>query len=253
MSQRGIIAGALLSVVLCVNAFTQDASFDVVSIKPSPPDSNMSRTSWDPGRLLASGVNLKQLIEWAYKVTDAQVAGGPGWMDSKFFDLEAKAEGRYDREQLLRMLQPALADRFKLSLHRETREMPVYVLTSGSSLPELHEAKGGPSNIQIQAVPPVAGERLVLRVIGQSVSMQYLTSYLTGPLGRLVLDRTGLKNAYDFKAEIPIDEADIINEKRAAVNTTLWNAMSKLGLKLDSRKEPVEVLVIDHVEEPSTN
>jgi uncharacterized protein (TIGR03435 family) len=244
--------GAVLLIALCVTAFTQDASFDVVSIKPSPPGSNMSRTSWDPGRLLASGVNLKQLIEWAYEVTDAQVAGGPGWMDSKFFELEAKAIGRYGREQLLRMLQPALADRFKLALHRETKEMPVYVLTSGPNRSELHDAKGGPANIQIQPVPAVAGDRLLLQVTGQSVSMRYLTSYLTGPLGRLVLDRTGLKNSYDFKAEIVVDEGDV-NDKRAAVSTTLWNAMSKLGLKLDSQKEPIEVLVIDHAEEPSTN
>jgi uncharacterized protein (TIGR03435 family) len=82
--------------------------------------------------------------------------------------------------------------------------------------------------------------------------MQYLTSYLTGPLGRLVLDRTGLKNSYDFKAEIPIVEGDI-NDKRSAVSTTLWNAMSKLGLKLDSQNGPAEILVIDHAEEPSTN
>jgi len=252
MRQWGITAGTLLLIALCVNAFTQDASFDVVSIKPSPPGANMSRTSWDPGRLLASGVNLKQLIEWAYQVTDAQVAGGPGWMDSKFFELEAKAEGPYVREQLLRMLQPVLADRFKLALHRETKEMPVYVLTSGSNRSELHDAKGGPANIQIQAVPAVPGDSLLLRVTGQSVSMQYLTSYLTGPLGRLVLDRTGLKNSYDFKVEIPIDERDI-NDKRSAVSTTLWNAMPKLGLKLDSQKEPVEILVIDHAEEPSTN
>jgi len=247
-----ITTGLLLVMALCLVAFAQDASFEVVSIKPSPPGSNMSRTSWDPGRLLASGVNLKQLIQWAYQVTGAQVAGGPGWMDSKFFDLEAKAEAPHGREQLLRMLQPTLADRFKLALHRETKEMPVYVLTAGPNRSELHDPKGGPSNIQIQAIPAVAGGSLLLRVTGQSVSMQYLTGYLTGPLNRLVLDRTGLTNSYDFNVEIPIDESDI-NDKQSAVSTTLWNAMSKLGLKLDSQKEPVEILVIDHVEEPSTN
>jgi bla regulator protein blaR1 len=231
-------------------ALSQQKSFDVVSVKPSPAQANMSRTSFDPGRLIASGVNLKQLIEWAYQVTSAQVIGGPEWMDSKFFEVEAKAEGTNNRDQLLRMLQPALADRFKLVLHQEKRELPVYVLTSGPVL-ELRETKGGPANIQIQGGTPGAGG-LVVQLTGQSVSMQYLTSYLTGTMGRLVIDRTGLKKSYDFKFEVQIDEADA-SDKGSTLVAALWNAMPRLGLKLDSQKQFVDVLFVDHAEEPSEN
>jgi len=230
----------------------QSPAFEVVSVKPSPAGSTLSRTGYEPNRIVASGVNLKQLIEWAYGVTDIQVSGGPAWIDNKFFDLEAKADGSYSRQQLLSMLQPVLGERFKLSLHRESKQMPVYVLRLNSTSSERRDAKGGPANIQLQGELALAGKGANVRIIGQSVSMPYLTSYLTNSFGRLVLDRTDLKNAYDFNIEIALDESDA-NDKRAAVSTSLWNALPKLGLKLDSERQPVDVLVVDHVEEPSPN
>ena len=83
--------------------------------------------------------------------------------------------------------------------------------------------------------------------------MQYLTSYLTGIFDRLVVDRTGLKNAFDFKVEVGLDENDIITDKRAAVIAALSDALPQLGLKLVPQKESVEILVMDHAEEPSAN
>jgi uncharacterized protein (TIGR03435 family) len=233
--------------------FAQAPTFDVVSVKPSPPEAKDSRTSWEPNRLIASGVNLKQLIEWAYQVTDIQVSGGPGWMDSRFFDMEAKVEGAHTRNELLQMLQPALAERFKLALHRETKELPVYVLLANANRGELHEPKGGPSNIQLMGVPTVGAKNVSLQIIGQSVSMQYLTSYLTNILGRLVIDRTNLTKSFDFRTEVTLEENDVVSDKRSAVGTALMDAMPRLGLKLDSRKESVEVLIIDRAEEPSPN
>lgn len=230
----------------------QSPAFDVVSIKPSPPGSTFSRTAYEANRIIASGVNLKQLIEWAYEVTDIQVSGGPAWIDNKFFDLEAKAEGSYNRQQLLSMLQPVLGDRFKLSLHRESKQMPVYVLRVNSTSSQLRDTKGGPANIQLQGGLAPDGKGATIRIVGQSVSMGYLTSYLTNSFGRLVLDRTDLKNAYDFNIEIALDQTEM-NDKRAAITTSFWNALPKLGLKLDSERQLVDVLVIDHVEEPSPN
>jgi uncharacterized protein (TIGR03435 family) len=174
-------------------------------------------------------------------------------MDSQHFDMEAKTEGAHTREQLLLMLQPALADRFKLALHRETKQLPVYVLVAGANRAELHETKGGPSNIQIQGVPGGPGKSVTLQVIGQSVSMQYLTGYLTNILGRLVTDRTNLDRSFDFKVEVTLEENDVIADKRSAVGTALMDAMAKLGLKLDSQKETVDVLILDHAEQPSPN
>ncbi len=203
--------------------------------------------------MIAHGVNLKQLIEWAYQVTDLQVSGGPGWMNFKFFDVEAKAEGIHTRAELLRMLQPVLAERFKLALHRETKEMTVQVLTAGGNSAELHRAQGGPANIRIEGKPPDGGSEIVLEVIGQSASTRYLTDYLTGTIGTLVVDRTGLTDSFDFKVDIPMDQSEIVTDKRSAMITVLTDAMPKLGLKLSSKKESVEILVIDHAELPSEN
>jgi uncharacterized protein (TIGR03435 family) len=235
------------------SGLAQSSAFEVVSIKPSPPAANMSRTAWEPDRLIASGVNLKQLVEWAYQITDAEVSGGPAWIDSKYFDLEAKADGAHTREELLRMLQPVLADRFQVKFHRETKQVPTYVLSAGSNRGELREAKGSPANIQIQGTPAVGGKAMSIQIIGQSVSMGYLTSYLTSSLGRLVIDRTSLNGSFDFKVEGELDQNDIITDKRSALSTALLDAMPKLGFKLDSKREAVDVLVIDHADEPSPN
>lgn len=243
---------SVLTIACAGFAWSQAQSFEAISVKPTPAGVNMSRTGFDPNRLFAYGVNLKQLIAWAYEVTDAQISGGPSWMDSKYFDVEAKAEGAHTREELVRMLQPVLADRFQLTLHRETKEVSAYVLSAGDNRSELRETKGGPANIQMQTVPGVTGKDIIVQVIGQSVSMRYLTSYLTGTLGRLVVDQTNLKNSFDFKVETALDETEI-TDKRASVSTALSNAIPKLGLKLDSRKQAVEVLVIDRAAEPSPN
>jgi uncharacterized protein (TIGR03435 family) len=254
MRRELLALGSLMVILACAPwASAQDASFEVVSVKASAPSGNMSQTGWEPNRLFAYGVNLKQLIEWAYGVTDIQLSGGPGWMDSKSFDVEAKAEGAYTKDELLRMLKPVLADRFKVALHRETRQLPAYVLTAAGSRPEMHETKGGPTNIQLQAVPAPAGSKgLTLQITGQSVSMQWLSGYLTNTLSRLVVDRSGVQGSFDFKVEVALDEADL-TDKRAAMSTALQDAMPKLGLKLDSQRQSVEILVIDHAEEPSPN
>jgi uncharacterized protein (TIGR03435 family) len=224
--------------------------FDVASIKPAPDGVKMSQTTWDPGRLYANNVTLSQLIQWAYTVTDAQVAGGPGWLNSRLFNMEAKVMGAHTREELLLMLQPLLAERFKLALHRETKEQTVYVLTVHKNGTKLTEAKpGSPANISLQpGVGP--GDPTTLQVLGQSVSMRYLGGYVTNITGRVVVDRTGLAGSYDFKIEAPFS---LGGDKRAAVTEALLDAISRLGLNLDSQKAPVEMLVIDHAEEPSSD
>jgi uncharacterized protein (TIGR03435 family) len=236
---------------LAAMAMAQSAPvFDVASIKPAAEGDRMSQTGWDPGRLFANNVTLSQLIQWAYTVTDRQVAGGPAWLTSRLFTMEAKAPGEHNREELLLMLQPLLAERFKLALHRETREQAVYVLTVDKNRTKFTEAKpGSPANISLQPSPG-PGDTATLQVIGQSVSMRYLASYVTNITGRVVVDRTGLAASYDFKSEVPFT---IGTDKRASVTESLLDAMSRIGLKLDSQKAPVEMLVIDRAEELSSN
>ena len=235
----------------------QVPGFEAVSIKPSAADSKGSQTSYDPGRIIARGVNLKQLVEWAYQVSPVQVSGGPGWMDSKFFDVEAQAEGEHTKDELLAMLQPVLAQRFKLALHRETKEMSVSLLTTaGPNRSKLQAAQGGPANIALGLAPGGADKAdkfVTLVITGHSVSMQFFANYLTGIFGRLVVDRTGLTSSFDFRTEVALEANEITTDKRAAVISVLSDALPQLGLKLETRKEPVENLIIDHAEEPSAN
>lgn len=244
-----------LAMLLGLIAFTfrQSAaqSFDVASIKPSPPDVNSSQTTWDPGRMLGRGVSLKQLIVWAYEVTDVQVSGGPDWMDSKQFDFEAKAEGSHSKDELFRMLQSLLAERFKLALHREMKEQQVYVLAVGKNKLKLQEARGGPANIALQPSPG-PGDSMTLKITGQSVSMRYLRDYLAGMVGRAVVDRTNLSGGYDFQTEVSWNLTATSN-KRTVVTDALLDAMPQLGLSVNSQKMPIELLVIDHAEEPTAN
>jgi uncharacterized protein (TIGR03435 family) len=116
--------------------------------------------------LIARGVSLKQLVEWAYQVTPVQVSDGPGWMDSKLFDLTAKADGEHSKDELLRMLRPVLSDSFKLALHPETRELPVYVLTAGPNRSKLQEAKESPANIAMRFAPRVSDKDVTLEIVG---------------------------------------------------------------------------------------
>lgn len=234
-------------------AASQSPGFEVVSVRPSAPDAKFGQTTYDPGSMIARAVSLKQLIEWAYQVTDVQVSGGPSWMDSKFFDVEAKAESAHSKDELEHMLQPVLAERFKLALHSEMKEMTVQVLTVGRTSAELHQAQGGPANIKMQGKPPDGGNDVVLEVIGQSASTRNLADYLTGIFGTLVEDQTGLTGSFDFKVDIEIDQNEIITDKRSAVIKVLTDAIAKLGLKLGSKKESVEILAVDHAEPPSEN
>jgi uncharacterized protein (TIGR03435 family) len=121
------------------------------------------------------------------------------------------------------------------------------VLTAGTNRSKLQIAQAGqPTFIDLR------GNGLTLEIIGQSVSMPYLANYLTGRFVRVVLDRTGLKGEFDFKVASALDEHDL-SDKQAEVATAMSNAMPLLGLKLSSQKSPVEILVIDHAEEPSSN
>jgi uncharacterized protein (TIGR03435 family) len=227
----------------------QPPAFDVASVKMSDPGAQGDQMQWDPGRLVVRRTSVKQLLQWAYQVTPLQISGGPRWLESKRFDIEAKAEGSHTKDELFQMLRPLLADRFKLALHREAKEQSVYVLTMGTNRSKLQDAQAGqPTFIDLRGTP-LPGNGLTLEVIGQSVSMPYLVNYLTGRFARVVIDRTGLKGEFNFKVQVALDEHDL-SDKQAAVATAMSNAAPLLGLKLDSQKSQVEILVIDHAEEP---
>jgi uncharacterized protein (TIGR03435 family) len=259
-------------------------SFEVASIKPNRSGDMRFFISMAPGRFTATGATTKFLIEDAYDVKDFQVSGGPSWINSERYDIEAKEPDSVveelpklppeQRRKVLRsMVQSLLADRFKLKLTRGTKEMPVYALVVAKNGPKLQEAKpvdtqadapsgpGGHPHLPMMRMSP--GE-----LTGQGVALSFLASALSQQLGRTVLDQTGLKGNYDFTLKWtpeqgegmmlggpggggpPPDSAPPPDTSGPSIFTAI---QEQLGLKLETTKGPVEVLVIDHVEKPSEN
>lgn len=247
---RRILAGFVVTAGL---VFGQ-SGFDVVSIKPSDPLSNIMHIGISPsGSFEASGANLMSLIVQAYDVRGFQIVGGTGWMNDEKYMIVTKDEAKEptgaDQSQLRnRMnakLRAMLADRFQLRVHRETREMPVYALTI---------AKGG---IRMKTSPGDGGDDAGINMIrtpeaksgvmGKQVPMDVLSRFLSFQVGRTVVDETGLTGKYDFRLVYSLDLGD-------ATGPSIFTALQEqLGLKLESKKGPVEVIVIDGAEEPSEN
>src|ERR1035441_4821475 len=123
-------------------------AFEVATVEPSNPmaaRSGKSGITVDPGRMSARRVSLKELVFEAYNVPSYQISGGPAWLDSEEYDIDAKAETPATRDQMRLMLRTLLAGRFKMAIHRESKEMRVYALTVAKNGPLIHEAKEGDS------------------------------------------------------------------------------------------------------------
>jgi uncharacterized protein (TIGR03435 family) len=237
--------------------------FEVASVRQS----DGKRTGFGlprpmPGgqRYMAVNSPLMIMFMTAYRITDSQVMGAPDWMFLKpTWDVEAKAERPSTPEQLREMFQNLLADRFNLRFHRETKEMPAYVLSVGKSGSKL---KVNDAN-DLFDEPIKRGERTGVRV-GARASMSDLCLNLTFNLNAPVVDKTGLLGFYDFTLDLsspasspqaqeppgPAEPRLEGPERNADLITAL---REQLGLKLEYRKTPVEVFVIDHVERPSEN
>jgi bla regulator protein BlaR1 len=244
--------------------------FEVASIKPNTSGSDMVKILVRPDEFTAANFTLRMLIREAYGVQDNQILDGPNWLITEKYDIEAKAKNSAvdepvqlseDQRRLEpgRMLRALLADRFKLTLHRETKELSVYTMVIANDGPKLHPSKvGGPGNMEIGRG----------QVIGQGVPVAALASYLSRLLGRNVLDKTELKGNYYFTLQWPTIGKTSLFEKETvdgqsgtnsesspeASDPSIFTAIQEqLGLKLESQKGLVEILVIDHVEKPSGN
>jgi bla regulator protein blaR1 len=232
-------------------------AFEVVSVRPV--DSGGGRGGMldtTPGRVVGQRVTGTMLIEQAYGLnyTQSEVIGAPGWLQTEKYDIEGKADGNPSKDQLMLMVQTALVDRFKLKVHRETKEGAAYALVVGKSGPKVHQVQEGD--------PLPAGRRYGLGTnvlpIGGRMPMSAFAQFLSGPMGELliekitppqgrskasrpVIDKTGLEGLYDFSlVGAPDDDFLIVLQEQ-------------LGLKLEPTKIPIDVLVIDHIEKPDEN
>jgi uncharacterized protein (TIGR03435 family) len=294
--RRGTIV--LLTSLLCISLATaQRPSFEVASVKrfdaSTSGQPNFSGFQDQPGgRFIVSGVTLKMLITYAYRVRDFQFVGGPDWMNTDQWEVIAKAEegsvpshrGKaFDpREQdtVALMVQSLLEDRFQLKIHRETRELPVYDLLQGKDGAKLQLSAdqsppqpappGEESSPQNGRRTPPRGNVLMfagptgLVLLGNAVTLTVLGDSLTFPLGRAVLNHTNLKDGlYDFKLQWKPDVAELGKSAPGGYDGTspadpaavsIFTAVQEqLGLRLVSSKGPVEVLVIDSVQKPVAN
>jgi uncharacterized protein (TIGR03435 family) len=264
----------------------QAPAFEVASVKRNRSgDGFMSMGMQPGGRLTMINIPVRQLIVRAYQVQPFQVLGGPSWITSDRFDITAKAPGDASPQQMSAMLETLLADRFKLKVRRETRQADVYRLVKARADGKLGDAIK-PAAVECNAArgragapgPPVArlggpagGAAPACRfmiapgrfeALGQSISA--FASTLAPQVGRPVLDETGLTGGYDFTLTFMPDSGgrgipagppppgapDLppIDPNAPALPTAL---QEQLGLKLESAKGPVEMIVIDSIDQPT--
>jgi uncharacterized protein (TIGR03435 family) len=266
--------GVSLSLVCVLVCGQQPPTFEVASVKPDPSLA-LRHVLLPPvgGRLSTRGASLRLLIQNAYGVQSFQISGGPDWMNSSGFVIEAKAEGNPDRSQIWLMLQSLLEDRFKLKVHRENKVLRVYFLTvakNGLKLPKPTEgdcvesppASGlrplGPCSSATVAFEPSTG----LYVVGRQVGMEDLIKVLSWMLQRPIVDKTDFSGKFDVNLRFAYQQEltdGIPNpwqtpDGDATGNPSIMTALQQqLGLRLISARGPVEVLVVDHAERPSEN
>ena len=247
--------------ILCVTliAFTaggtraQTPSFEVASVRASGKTAGeknrRENIQFDPGSLTMRSVSLKSAIRWAYHVMDYQVSG-PDWLSAERFDIAAKTAAPATEDQLRLMLQTLLAERFKLALHRQTRELPAYVLSVGKNGPKFQESQ---SEGETDVKPDPGRMSVAVRRAPVSQLVEVLSNVLRMP----VVDQTQLKGRYDITinaakyaaeltpkgpGEAPIDLVALI----------MTGVQEEFGLKLESRKVPLDLLIIDLAEKIPT-
>lgn len=233
-------------------------AFEVATIKLSNPDAQgRGITMRGPREVLTINTPLGYLIEFAYNVNSRQVIGGPSWMASDRYDVVGRpqAEGLPSERQLRGMIRTLLEDRFKLVIHRETRELPTYALVVGSG-PKLTKNDANPNGL------PGLGFRApgMLGVVNATMG-DFVSVMQSNVLDRPVVDRTGLQGRFDFTLNWTPDESQFRGmglqtppPPADAKFPGLFTAIQEqLGLRLESVTAPVEVLVIDRVERPTDN
>lgn len=273
-----------LAIPIGVHAQTQDASgaayeFDVASIKPSAPSPGgptMMSYQFTADGFTASNYTLMGLIRSAYGIDSNRISNAPEWLNDARYDIDARIDSSLveslkalDPKQLdaarKHMLEELLTDRFKLTVHREMKELPVYTLVVAKNGSKLQESKpDDPGNTVSRnddrrsgGGTPTAGAQRggsggtngTRNWSGSGATIASLISSLSATLGRPVLDQTGLTGKYDYKLQWSPDDS----QSESTAPSLLVALQEQLGLKLEAGKAPIEIIVIDHIEKPSGN
>lgn len=229
-------------------ALAQTPAFEVASVKSNRSGSSSSSIRRSPGQITMENVSLRKWILYAYGIPDDRdyAVAGPSWLPSETFDVAAKFPGDASREQTQLMLQNLLAERFKLRLHKQTRQVSAYALVvakSGLKIkpdePGANRTNGMPGHLE-----------------ATKITLQKLADLLSKTMGQPVANETGAGGAFSFTLEWSPDETQRYQGAPDSVpqgGPTLFSALQdQLGLKLEGRKTSVEVLVVDHIERTPT-
>jgi uncharacterized protein (TIGR03435 family) len=237
-------------------------AFDVAAIKPGKDDGRW-KMDFTPDGFTAMNVSLRRVIQEAYGLYEAsRWSGGPAWIDSEKFNIDAKVDAseaaafdHLTRDQQRSLLQQLLADRFKLAVHHESKDLPAYALLVEKSGAKLQ--KSTPDHLHPNGM---GGGRVTRSRAGhfelEGFSMPGFAAFLTNFnfFGRTVEDETGLTGYYDLSLQWDPSDASVAASSPASSGPSIFTALKEqLGLKLESTKTSLDTIAIDHVERPSDN
>jgi len=240
-----IVSAFISTAVLAAGLHAQSPlAFDAASIKLHPEPIYMSRSGTSGTLATWTAETLLDFVVDAYGLKYYQVTGGPRWIESDHFDISARAPGDTPptEDQFRQMTQTLLADRFQLRIHRETREIPVYALVVSKNGPKLKDPDMNSREGWAR------GDNKGVHIVQSHATMQRLADHLSDTAGRPVIDKTGLAGLYAYKLDFGPDNSTADSDL-----PSMSTAVEQLGLRLESQKAPVEVLIIDSAQKPSEN
>ena len=237
-------------------------TFEVASVKPAAPC--CSPGQWRESKAFEDRIDfpfatLRSCIAFAYRLKEYQVSG-PAWINDTRYEILAKGPEGARRDELPEMLQALLAERFKLAAHIEKKDYNVYALVVGKNGPKLETAKSGPGTPDGAAFGMSMGANGIGKIEARHADMASLGNTLLRLVGRPVVDLTGLTGRYDFDLEFSREDGNGIMMPPPAgaaspapeFAASVFTSIQRLGLRLDSRKYPLDTVVVDRAEKTAT-
>ena len=231
---------------------TADPAFEVAAIRLTPPDTYASSLSLKTRDFTMKNGSVRDMIEFSFKLSHRQISGGPSWMDDTKFDIAARpdTEGLPSIDQYRLMIRKLLASRFQLQIHTVQQTFPVYALTRDPKAPKLaHSAPefDGVNSCYFKALPDGQTE---YHCVGMAMS-QFADALMRDITDRQIVDETGLTGYFEFT--MLVTTSDLHSKQPGDWADATRRGLQPLGFKLVPKTEPLDVIVIDHLEKPSAN
>jgi uncharacterized protein (TIGR03435 family) len=236
-----------------------DPSFEVATIKPTPPDFKGKGFGGPPRHFGTRGTTLVDIISFVYNVSPKQIIGAPDWVGTERFDIttgEPDVPGAPNQQQQQLMLRKVVEARFGLKFHKDKKEMSAYVLSVAKDGPKMTKSTADPNS-----PPAFFFTKLGHLTVRNATMLEVVAGFQGSVFDRPVVDRTGIDGHWDFSLKWTPDEtqfqvfgAKIVPDESADAPPPIYTAIQQqVGLKLDATKTMVDVMVMDHVEKPSEN